>query len=397
MKRSRNKSPLRLTRDAERLIGLSTGLAASGSRLEDARWERELAALCIKLMESGNSAALESALDHTFQSNPTAHDALAENAEAQAESATIDIDGKQWDVMLLAIPLVAWSKYAVPSGLVSGPGTAALAALVPQLHAHALAAQARSAMVPYLYSIDQMPRDFSSVRKLTLRLGEAAIHEKPARIEGKHIDTAPLLADSRFLLAGIAVPTGEPLFRWQEHDAARTTRSDCLAHWIEQARPHLAKLLPGCSFECLLPDAYFVNCRESDRAVRPPTIRAAVAFLENTLKVNASQLRAVIAGVGQNRVDEYRISFLKRGHGDVVEGVVWPLFGREEEESEPAPLGEIQEVLKDCKIGEVSALSGLFEPEFCEDCGAPFFADPDGEMVHPELPEEAESTTSHYH
>ena len=397
MKRLRNKSPLRLTRDAERLISLSTGLAASGSRLEDARWEHELAELCIKLMESGNSGALESALDHTFQSNPMAHDALAEMAEAQAESGTLMIEDHAWDVMLLAIPLVAWSKYAVPSGPIAGADTAALDGIIPQLYAHVLAKQARLSIAPFLYSIDQMPRDFSSVRKLALRLGEAAALQQAARADGKAPDTAPLLADTRFLLAGVAAPSGEALFRWQEHDAARTTRSDCLERWIEQGRPHLARLLPGCSFECLLPDAYFVNCRESDRFVRSPTIRAAVAFLESALKVNPSQLRAVIAGVGETRVDEYRVSFLKRGHDGVVEGVVWPLFGREEEDAVPAPLGDIQTVLKDCKLGEVTSLDGLFAPEFCEDCGAPLFADADGEMVHPELPEEAESTVSHYH
>jgi hypothetical protein len=42
-------------------------------------------------------------------------------------------------------------------------------------------------------------------------------------------------------------------------------------------------------------------------------------------------------------------------------------------------------------------LNGLFAPEFCEDCGAPLFADADSEMVHPELPEEAETAAVHYH
>ena len=45
MKRQRSKSPLRLTRDAEKLISLSTGLAASGSRAEDRYWEAAIATL----------------------------------------------------------------------------------------------------------------------------------------------------------------------------------------------------------------------------------------------------------------------------------------------------------------------------------------------------------------
>ena len=54
-------------------------------------------------------------------------------------------------------------------------------------------------------------------------------------------------------------------------------------------------------------------------------------------------------------------------------------------------------MLAECKIGEVTKLNGLFAPEFCEDCGAPLFADAASEMVHPELPEEAETAVVHYH
>ena len=397
MKRQRSKSPLRLTRDADKLIGLSTGLVASGSRAEDVYWEAGITALAGKLMAAGNDAALESALDHTFQSNLAAHDVLIELVEACAESTTIDAGGAQWDLLLLAMPLVAWSRYAVPSGPIAKD---AVEAILPQLHGHVLSHGARACMSPYLYSIDQMPRDFSSVHKLVVKLGEAAISGTSPRFDfSKMPETAPLLADTRFLLAGVAVPHGSALFRWQEIDtpAERMTRSDCLERWIAQCRPNLARLLPGCAFESLLPDAYFVNCRESDRRVRPYAIRAAVGYLENTLKTTASNLRAIVAGFGEQRVDEYRIAFTQRGQPDVVHGIVWPLFGREDDESQPAPAQDVETVLAECKIGEVTKLSGLFAPEFCEDCGAPLFADVDSEMVHPELPEEAETAAVHYH
>ena len=88
-------------------------------------------------------------------------------------------------------------------------------------------------------------------------------------------------------------------------------------------------------FECLLPDAYYVNCRESDRRVRPFGIRAAVAFLENAMKVKPAELQAVVAGFGEERVDEYRISFSLPGDSEVAHGVVWPLYGREDEIGPP--------------------------------------------------------------
>ena len=78
MKRQRSKSPLRLTRDAEKLISLSTGLAASGSRAEDRCWEAAISTLAGKLIASGNDAAVEAALEHTFKSNINAHDVLIE-------------------------------------------------------------------------------------------------------------------------------------------------------------------------------------------------------------------------------------------------------------------------------------------------------------------------------
>ncbi len=397
MKRQRSKSPLRLTRDAEKLIALSTGLVASGSRAEDRYWEAAIMTLADKMMTGGHDAALESALDHTFQSNLAAHDVLIELIESGAECTSIEIDGNRWDALLLAIPLVAWSKYAVPSGPIPKDG---IDSIVPHLHGHVLAAGAKVCMSPYLYSIDQMPRDFSSVHKLVVKLGEAAINGTTPKFDfSKMSETAPLLADSRFMLATVAVPEGGALFRWQEVEtkAERQTRTECLEQWITQCRPNLARLLPGCAFESLLPDAYFVNCRESDRRVRPYAIRAAVSYLENTLKTTAPHLRAIVAGFGEERVDEYRIAFTQRGIDDVVHGIVWPLFGREDDEAQPTPWQEVEGVLNESKLGEIKKLNGLFAPEFCEDCGAPLFADADSEMVHPELPEEAETTVAHYH
>ena len=84
-----------------------------------------------------------------------------------------------------------------------------------------------------------------------------------------------------------------------------------------------------------------------------------------------------------------------------MHGVVWPLFGREDDDDiepgKPSPREEIEAIFKECKIGEVLKLPELFAPEFCEDCGAPLFVDADKEMVHAELPEEADAPPAHYH
>ena len=145
--------------------------------------------------------------------------------------------------------------------------------------------------------------------------------------------------------------------------------------------------MQGCQFEALLPDAYFANAREADRRIRPITLHAAIAFLVGALKLAASELRAVIAGFGDSQVDEYRIAFTEKTSNEVVHGVVWPLY---EQEDEHLVVEEIDACLRAGGITQIDKLAERFEPEFCSDCGAPLFADSTGDVVHPELPEQAE-------
>src|SRR6476469_9131522 len=301
MARPRAKSPPRLTRDAERLIALALGLNASGSLTEDRFWEGEMSALAVKLLDNGNDAPIDGALDHLYQTNLGAYDTLIELVENESESIVVMQGDRAWQALLIAAPIVTWSKYAIPSGTIARDEAQALQV---QLQAHVLAGGAKLSLVPYLYSIDQLPRHFSELRRLASRLGDAAISGEVPRLDFARLpETAHLLADTRLLIACAAVPRG-------------------------QARPTLAKLLPGCVFECLLPDAYYVNCRESDRRVRPFGIRAAVSFLENALKSKAAELRAGVAGFGEERVDEYRVAFSLPQDPEVAHGVVWPLYGR---------------------------------------------------------------------
>ncbi len=395
MARTRAKSPPRLTRDAERLIALANGLNASGSLTEDRFWETQMSALVAKLLENGNDAPIDGALDHLYQTNLGAYDTLIELVENESESVVAMQGDRAWQGLLIAAPIVAWSKYAIASGTIPRDAAQALGV---QLRAHVLAEGARATLVPYLYSIDQLPRHFSELRRLTAKLADAAIADEAPKLELSRLpETAALLADTRFLVACAAVPRGQPLFRWQEDASGHAGRTGSLEQWIAQARPTIAKLLPGCVFECLLPDAYYVNCRESDRRVRPFGIRAAVAFLENALKMKPAELQAVIGGFGDERVDEYRIAFSLPGDTEVAHGVVWPLYGREDETARPGPIDEVVAQLTESGITEVKRLTGTFTPEYCEDCGAPLFANAEGEIVHAELPEEADTQAAHFH
>jgi hypothetical protein len=396
MKRARSKSPLRLSKDAEQLIAMSTSAAASGSRSEDHYWQTQLEMLASALMDRGNDSAIEAALDQTHQMNSPAHEILAASCEAASECCVLEAgaNGVAMQAMLISVPLVVWSKYRIPAGPIDASVASTIRA---QLHGHILSRDAKLVLNPFLYSIDQLPRSFSDTRKLTRKLAEAAVSGANPKLDFSKLgDSAELPADVRMLLGVAVVPVGEPLFQWQEL-GAHTNRADCLTRWIEQCRPSLAKLVPGCAFECGLPDAFFHNCRDADLRVRPHTLTSAIGVVAEALQSQPAHLSAVIAGVGETAVDEYRVSLLRKGHNDVLHGVVWPLYGAEDDDANPGPRQQIETILQELKISEITRLSGVLPPEYCEDCGAPLFFDHEGEAMHAEMPEDTEQPAAHYH
>jgi hypothetical protein len=401
MARPRSRTTSRLTRDATRLVALAQSLNRSGSRVEDLFWETQIGETVSKLLRQGQDGPLDAALDHLSQQDAGAYEILIEQAETLSESIQVEKNGTRYDVLLVVAPIVAWTRYAIPTGPIS---PSARETLLAQLHGHVLAADTRAELLPHLVSLDQMPRTFSETWQWLHRLGARALGSETIRPTlDAEAETANMLADTRYLVAAVAVPQGQALFRWQEHpEDAASSRDACLEQWIAQAQPTLAALLPGCGIECLLPDAYYVSNRDADRQVRPLSLRAAVSWLESAANLAPAELRAVVAGCGEQRVDEYRIGFTPKNSNDVYYGCVWPLYGREdqapaEDDAQPDTIDEIAAILKEYGVGEVRRIPGLLSPEYCEDCGAPSFPNPLGELVHAELPEDAEGAPAHFH
>ena len=403
MPRTRTPAAGRPSRDAERLTLLALARSASGSRVEDLFWERQLEALLGKLLRAGQDAAVETALEHLLMTDPTAYEVTVGMCESLSESTVIEKDGQRYDVLLIVAPVAAWTRYSIPANRIRPD---ALDALRAQLHGHVLAEGAQLALAPTLLSIDQMPQSFSATQQWLYRLGMQALGKATTQklAVSTDVEVANMLADTRYLAGAIAVPEGQAMFRWQQARDPIPRRTECTQQWAAQAEPTFAALLPGCGLEVLLPDAWYTGNREADRRVRPLSIRAAVGWLDSAAGLPADQLRAVVAGCGEHQIDEYRIGFTPRNRNEVVYGCVWPLFDREgggtevDEAGMPAdPLEGIVELLKAEGVTEVRRIPGLLPMEFCDDCGAPYFPDPTGELVHAELPEESDSAPAHFH
>src|ERR1700758_1947709 len=195
----RSRIAKRLPPDADKLVGLSLALFASGSRIEDRFWEAKLDALLAKVVRNGNQTTLDAALDHLQQNHPDAYGALADMAETHSESFIVEHDGAQFEVLLVAAPVLAWTRYVIPSGPLKADGADALRT---HLQAHVLANGTRVAMAPYLYSIDQLPRHHVETWRVAQQLAQTAVSGHAAKINfGELPETSPILADPRFLLA----------------------------------------------------------------------------------------------------------------------------------------------------------------------------------------------------
>ena len=421
MRRPSKKIQKKLSADSARLAALSQAVVQAASRMEERACERSLDLLLQKLLKGEHQESIDSALNHLFTADLNAYDALMESVEAGSESCVIEQEEGgvmvKYDALLIAAPVLAWTRFSIASGPISSE---LLLTLNAHLSAHLLAPDARLAILPTLAAIDQLPRSYAETFALTQRLGQAALKGGVPRPAANPPETAPFLADTRYLLAAVVVPTGAPMFLWQtsQHQVDFVAERDAaLTQWKTQATPTVARLLPGCGIELLLPEAYYVACREADKQIRPVSIRAAVNYLTQALSVEADELRAVIAGFGEESVDglleEYRIAFTMRHSTDVIYGIVWPFYGQEDDEGAaaevlpaldipgidraPRPIEEILALLHESGITHIKRHNERFPMEFCDDCGAPLFADPQSELVHAEMPEDTPQGNEHFH
>lgn len=390
MKRNRQPRRVRPTGDHELLSKLAARLSLSSNRLEDAFWESRLIVLIDKMLANRDEDALIAVLDQLYSAESRAYDALADMVEYCAETRRSE-GASGSDSVMIAAPVLAWSRYQIPSGPIPAIQMAALRA---HLQAHVLAADAKLALIDLLLSPDQLPQNYLETAQLTEKLAKAAVHGRDCKLDPEQLsETIHFLSDTRYLIGAISAPRGKPLFRWQEDDG---DPEEAFRQWATQGGEVLRTLLPACAIEFQPVLAFHAAVRDADRASRPWSLRSAVAFLQTVLNRPAKDLHAVVAPFFDRQMEEYRVAFVLPESNDVVHGVVWPLL-ENEDDSNDAPI-QIDAILRESGLVNITLLEQRFPLEYCDDCGAPLYPNPDGEPVHAELPEEqTESTPRHLH
>lgn len=389
MKRPRSSRPSRSSPDLDSLLRLAGALGLSSSRIEDGFWEDQLSGLVDRLLKAGDDETLNTALDRLYQSGDRGYEAFADLLESRAESHTTE--GPQGDdLLLIAIPLLAWSRFSIPSGPIPAEQ---LDTVRVQLQAHVLAAEARLGLADFLFSPDQLPPGYSATARFTGQLARLAQQNRNLHLDpGQMPETVNFLSDTRYLLAAVAAPRGAALFRWQEADGDRET---ALRQWQRQGVEALRPLFPGCALETLLPLAYFSACREADRAARPYALKASVAYLNTALPDQTEHLQVTVAPFHEERrLVEYRIGFSLNDPTQVIHGLVWPLLDGEDENTDIP--GQIAEILKENGLKRITQLDHSFPAEYCDDCGMPLYPTPEGDPVHAEMPEEESPAPSRH-
>ncbi len=104
----------RRTRSASSRLRWDCRIRAVASRIDSGR--PTLAARIERLLDSAHPQSVFDALDRLNQTDAEAYGTLIESVEAATETIVIEVDGKRWDCLLVSAPLVAWTRFRIPSG-----------------------------------------------------------------------------------------------------------------------------------------------------------------------------------------------------------------------------------------------------------------------------------------
>lgn len=372
-----------LSRNALVLCQLSAKILDAGGF-----WERQFLvdALFKKVegrLKRADDVTLEESLNFLADEAPNAHDILADIIEAASEIPSTTPAFKDMHCQLIACPILAWSRYSVPSGKLSREFLRDFSHILLE---NVASGDVKHLIVGnFLLSPDELPQSFSQIYAWANRFADKKKDSQKISVLDLKVKDVPkneFLSDVRFVVGLLVAEKGKSFFAWQ--DDIKITRELVAQIWNEKSRAVFGSVFVGAMYQPVLPASFNAACRQSDLESRGYALDSAILFLKATLHILPEQMRVIVAYCYSREGEEYRIS-LATQHGHVLYGVVWPMLPGENDEGEV--LTNIQEIAKKHRILGFNVLNVRQPLEFCDDCGSPLFPNLAGEFLHPQMPQ----------
>lgn len=374
-------TPETLTEESRELLNLAYRASDSTSNVEDRLVAEKIEALCSALLSRGIDSDIEAALSLLKAEEGTQYDDLLALAEGCAEYYA-DKDGAH---LLVLIPVLAWSRYKIAFGKMPQEVSCEIAKLYKS---HFASPKAHVSIGNSLIAAEHIPERLTEVRSLLSRL------VKPKK-DASVVDISYLLtadptdefSDVRYVALGVSAETATDLFDAFSSERIEFARK--LMDFSLKARAVLREFMTGSMLEVQAPAAFFTAWRQAVASERLFSLKALVKYvcIEKIRPEKLIATTAIFSNLSENNAAEPQpevrigISFTFDANR-IVAGVVWPC--------EPAELeiaqGFAKEVLTLEGIKTVVAHDQLFPLEWCEQCGAPLYANPEGNVTHVEKP-----------
>ena len=376
-----DSTPETLTEESRELLNLAYRASDSTSNVEDRLVAEKIEALCSALLSRGIDSDIEAALSLLKAEEGTQYDDLLALAEGCAEYYA-DKDGAH---LLVLIPVLAWSRYKIAFGKMPQEVSCEIAKLYKS---HFASPKAHVSIGNSLIAAEHIPERLTEVRSLLTRL------VKPKK-DASVVDISYLLtadptdefSDVRYVALGVSAETATDLF--DRFSSERIELARKLMDFSLKARAVLREFMTGSMLEVQAPAAFFTAWRQAVASERLFSLKALVKYvcIEKIRPEKLIATTAIFSNLSENNAAEPQpevrigISFTFDANR-IVAGVVWPC--------EPAELeiaqGFAKEVLTLEGIKTVVAHDQLFPLEWCEQCGAPLYANPEGNVTHVEKP-----------
>ena len=368
--------------ERDKLLALAYRTGDSTSNAEDRILDKHIEDFCNAALAKGDDSDIEAALAVLKSEEGTNYDDLLSIAEGCAEFYR-DKNGAH---LLVLVPVLAWSRYGIAFGKMPEVIAKSIADLYKTYFA---GVDARVTVGNTLISAEHIPERLVAVRHLLAVLSKPKTH-------GAVVDTSFLLtaspadefSDARYVPLAVSAPSEAMLFTPAEKD--RISRARDFMDFALKAREVLRYFTVGSFIEVQYPSAFFSAWRQAAVAERLFSLKALVSYVcvgkttPEDLVATTAIFSIVSEGASRETQPEVRIGIsLSWAPEKIIAGIVWPCDPNELEIAQSFA----GEVLTMQGVPTVVAHSQLFPMEWCEQCGAPLYANPDGLVIHAERPD----------